>query len=320
MTTMIALVGEQPLPNFLPARHYHPDNILLVYTKTIPRVYDIYRYLQEKLQMEGVRVYGLQTDPYDILKIAEKLNDKLNWIKTQTPMPTPFEFNLTGGTKPMSLAAYQVAAQLKATIMYLQSENGQSVVDHYSWQDHQLVLQKEADKITKHINLRDMLELHLGPRQDTTGTERWVEKVPTTDNVTYGHAFEQAIAQVLGDNGYEVTYAVKDKRKQIDIDVMIRYQNQIGIIEAKTVKDGKNADMKGFLQLNTNMRYLRGTYVKPFSVIAGSLGDSLKNLYDDFKIPAIQLLQYKRDANAISLSYEDRETLLAEVSKIMKTD
>lgn len=32
MTAMIALVGEQPLPNFLPVRHDHPSDVVLVYT------------------------------------------------------------------------------------------------------------------------------------------------------------------------------------------------------------------------------------------------------------------------------------------------
>lgn len=122
VTTMIALVGEQPLPNFLPARQDHPDNILLVYTETTQH---LYKYLQEKLQMEAIRVYGVKTDPYKLLSIVEALQGKLNLLKQQGHISTPLIFNLTGGTKLMALAAYQVAAQYDgASVIYMQSEDG----------------------------------------------------------------------------------------------------------------------------------------------------------------------------------------------------
>ena len=33
MKTMIALVGEQPQPNYLPVLHSKPEHVVLVYTK-----------------------------------------------------------------------------------------------------------------------------------------------------------------------------------------------------------------------------------------------------------------------------------------------
>lgn len=40
-------------------------------------------------------------------------------------------FNLTGGTKPMSLAAFLVAFQRKAPFVYFQTEGGHSLLFHY---------------------------------------------------------------------------------------------------------------------------------------------------------------------------------------------
>ena len=74
MTTMIALVGEQQLPNYLPALHCRPDVVLSVYTeRTTPQ----YRNLQTVLQQKGVTVEGVETDPYDLSMIVRSLNDKL---------------------------------------------------------------------------------------------------------------------------------------------------------------------------------------------------------------------------------------------------
>src|SRR5579872_283402 len=104
MTLMIALVGGQSLPNLLPARHSHPDAVLFVYSKFTKPVYEK---LTGVLQQE-TKVYGLETDAYNILMIEQALHQELN---TAILAPHTLEFNLTGGTKAMSLAAYRVAAQ-----------------------------------------------------------------------------------------------------------------------------------------------------------------------------------------------------------------
>src|SRR4051794_14827995 len=129
MSTMIALVGEQPLPNFLPVLHYHPDNVLLPYTTRTEKKYE---YLRATLQNE-VNISGLEVDPYDIPEIARMLNEEL---EKQTKQP--LMFNLTGGTKTMSLAAYQAAQQRLASIMYLQSEGKNTRIYGYTWESQRL--------------------------------------------------------------------------------------------------------------------------------------------------------------------------------------
>ncbi len=39
-TTMVALVGGQPLPNLLPVKHYRLDAVILLYTDTTRKVYE----------------------------------------------------------------------------------------------------------------------------------------------------------------------------------------------------------------------------------------------------------------------------------------
>ncbi len=60
-----------------------------------------------------MRVSGIEIDPYDIQVIVEKINTEL--VKIPGLLSQPLVFNLTGGTKPMSLAGYQVAMQHSAT-------------------------------------------------------------------------------------------------------------------------------------------------------------------------------------------------------------
>src|SRR5437764_13457531 len=100
MTVMISLVGEQSLPNFLPVRYYHPNDVLLIYSAKTRQKYE---YLKLTLQKE-VNVLGLETDAYDIPAIARTLDEELG--KIAALIPQPLVFNLTGSTKTMTLAAY----------------------------------------------------------------------------------------------------------------------------------------------------------------------------------------------------------------------
>src|SRR5579883_2604366 len=130
MTLMVALVGEQPLPNLIPVRHYHPESLLLIYTnKTEPT----YRRLKAVLEKE-TQVDGLETEAYNIITIVENLKDKLDGTGLSAQ---DIEFNLTGGTKAMSLAAYQVAQQRGSPVLYMESEGRNNRMYRYNWENHE---------------------------------------------------------------------------------------------------------------------------------------------------------------------------------------
>ncbi len=315
MSAMIALVGEQPQPNFLPVLHYQPSSVVLVYTTTTSNTY---QFLKEELEKRKINVYRIETDPYDIAAIAIALNigiAEIPALSSQLLM-----FNLTGGTKMMSLAAYQVAAQHNAPVIYLQSERGQSVIDRYNWQGQQLCHQ-QREQLTKYLSLHDVLNLHLGQGKDAAGKDTWQEKGPTEQS-NGGHLFELAIAQTLEDHGYEVMCGVKGHNSQVDIDVMIRYHNQVGIIEAKTGKiDAKTGKVKvtnleGVKQLSNTMRYLKATYMRQFLIINGEPSPDQQTVCGLLNIHIISLLQYQQHMR--TLTQEDADTLLTEIDKIMK--
>ena len=316
MTTMIALVGEQPLPNFLPALHYTPTHVILVHTeKTQPQFENLKTVLgQKQVKVSGVeteqkiKVSGVETDPYDISAIVSAINQKLaQAIETASQ---PLMFNLTGGTKIMSLAAYQVTVQRNAPVIYLQSEKGQSLLDFYNWRDHQL--QHESQKeLPEYLNLQDMLDLHLGQGQD-----KW--HIRPKDRKDPGILFELVIGQVLQNQGYEVIGGVTDNKNQIDIDVMIRCQNHVVIIEAKTKQGRKDRTFDGIQQLSTNMRYLGGTYTIPFLVANYKLTNEQQQTCKLMRIRPISLLHYQQQMDA--LPQEDMHTLQTAIHEAIKPD
>lgn len=316
MATMIALIGEQQLPNFLPMRHYSPSDVLLVYTEKTQQQYEN---LKAVLEQKKVKVYGIETDPYDISAIVRAINEELAHNKelaqaieasSQPPM-----FNLTGGTKTMSLAAYQVAAQRSAPVIYLQSERKQSLIDLYGWRNHHLYHQSRKE-LPGYLDLDEVLNLHLGQGRYTKDADIRKEDPKSRKG---GYLFELAIGQALQDHGYEVLCGVKDSNRQIDTDVMIRYQNHIGIIEAKTKTGKKDYTFKGIQQLSTGMRYFGATYTRPFLVTNYELTNDQKKVCELLRIHSIiSLLQYQQDM--VTLPQADTNTLLTAIDKIMKPE
>ena len=295
MTMMIALVGEQPLPNFFPISHYQPEEVLFVYTKkTLP----YYQHLRDVLQ-DSIKVFALEVDPYDIPNMTVKLRATLVQL---IPVPaTSLIFNITGGTKPMLLAAYQIAQEFAASTIYLQSEGKQTRVYNYTWKDRQLQI-KDERLVPECITLQNIFDLHYGPenwRQDRSGNDD-------------GGNFERAIADVLRAHGYEVLTNVKALDNQVEIDIAIRLNNQYGIIEAK---QGRKRGFKAIQQLITAWRSL-GTYVQKFHIITQAQEEQHKVATDVLGIKVVSLLSYDKATKTFSSA--DQALLLDGVEKALK--
>ena len=73
---------------------------------------------------------------------------------------TPLLFNLTGGTKPMMLAAYTLAVETHSPFIYLQSEAHRSMLDYYAFEGSSPV-RSSWEELPELISLDDYLRAHL---------------------------------------------------------------------------------------------------------------------------------------------------------------
>ncbi len=296
MALMIALVGEQPLPNFLLAQHEHPDALLLVYSSTTEPVYE----KLEAILQPKIKIYGLPTDPFNIITIIKDLKDKLAEPKLASHQS--LVFNLTGGTKAMSLAAYHVAQQRHASIVYMESEGKHNQVFQYEWKEQRL--QEPTDNILPEcIELKDFFNMHLG-------LMKWHVDGPSA---TEGGLLERAVGDVLSSHGYEVMMGVKIMKEQVDIDVAVRSGNQFGIIETKIGDEGRS--LNGIKQLSTAKRHL-GTFTQQFYVINVTPTSSQKEIVNAANIKVISLLDYRSGATSLSLG--DTKELIKQVDEALK--
>ncbi|MCS7177921.1 MAG: DUF1887 family CARF protein [Anaerolineae bacterium] len=278
---MIHLVGEQPAPILLPTRYLNPDVTVLVHTE---HTRGIAQRLADVLDSDSNCLLHC-VSPYDLPGIQISLQRFLQEKLAEHQLL----FNLTGGTKMMSLAAFLVAFQRKAPFVYFQTEGGHSWLYRYQFTPQGEVQLEKREEIGETITLDDYLRVQVG--EYTTGS-------PRTD-------FESEVLQALREYvpGIETLTSVRPRGMEaLEVDFVIRLGNQIGVMEVKARGAKSGIDQ---IQAVAEQRYL-GTYVAKFLVSGKSIDQNNRNLANAYNITVIELTGYEKTR---SLSPKDRQTL-----------
>ena len=291
-TALVLLIGEQPLPNLLPTRHIAPDIVVLVHTN---HTKDIAERLKDLLLSEKLLC---EVDPYLLPRIEQTLQGFLSQHVDEHVDGSGCKvlFNLTGGTKPMSLAAFQVAAQRKAPFVYFQTEGGRSLLYYYQFTDQGEVKLEKQEELSETITLDDYLRAQVGSYK--TGSPR--------------DDFEEQVYQVLrAIPDLEILTSVRPKNLgALEVDFVIRLGNQIGVIETKTKGAKSGIDQ---IQAVAEQRYL-GTYVNKFLISGSQVDENNKELARAYRIEVIELLSYTKTGK---ISQSDQQMLQERILKKM---
>ena len=284
-TAMISFLGEQPIPNLLPAQFYRPDLVVLVYTDRTEGVHKRLR----RLIKSAVR--SCFVDPYEIVKIHAALD---RMVAEAGLEKTDLVLNLTGGTKAMILAGYRLAEARKTRFMYLQTEGKVSRIYQYRFTNDGPLLDT-VDTVPGILTIDEYLKAHL---------ERYTVTGPAS---TPGGDFEVAVAEALGGAVDEIEVGVK-VGGALDIDVVVRCGNQVGIAE---VKSGNSARKKeGIGQLATaGGREFLGTYHTRFLIVDSAWTD-LSDLRDLAKAREIVLIELPGYQGGRQLGETDKQKLI----------
>jgi Holliday junction resolvase-like predicted endonuclease len=287
MTTLILLMGEQPAPNLLLIRHRRPAGVVLVHTtRTKPQTARLKRLLD-------IEAEELLVDPYRLNDVAADLRrglDEHGWPAES------LHFDLTGGTKPMSLAAYEVARQLGAAVSYLQSEGGANLLYHYAFDPAGDLQLAGLEELSESITLRDYLDLYLDAYR--VGEPR--------------HPLELLVAEALRAAGLEVFTSVYPQREgSVEIDLVLRRGNQVGIMEVKTTGDKAGVDQ---VVAVGGQRHL-GTFVSRFLISTRPFHPNTEKIALAYRVHLIHLPGYTPDPPALTLA--DRQHLVDRVLMAM---
>ena len=274
MTTMIALVGEQPMPVLLPALYLKPAETILVATTETKLV-------AERLTKLIKASRHIEVKPYEITSTVQTLDKELAGKKD-------IIVNLTGGTKTMAIAAFALVARTKTEFVYFQTEK-ETVLKRYQFTEQGLSSKARERNLPDLISAADYLNAHLpGFRQEGFSKDE-------TGQLSFGGKFEKCVYDALKKSGFEVLAGVRPEGvgDQIEIDLVIRLGNRVGIAEVKMGdKEGKRPK-SGIDQLSTaGSREYLGTYTSKFLILANRLPKSLHKLAGEKKVTVIDTLNY----------------------------
>lgn len=293
---LLSLIGEQPIPVLLPALYLQPDRNVLVHTKKTQDV-------AKRLKFLLPDCFLLQVPAYAFNAIRDKIDQSLDLQEYWT-------FNLTGGTKLMAVGAFSLAMTHQIEFLYLKSEGHQNVLTLYRYVEghHE---EHMARVVPPLLTLSQYLYAHL-PGFTEEGPHR-NEEVALSE----GGKFEEAIAHVLSQQFDEVMVGVKPDgvADQIDIDLLVRKGNQVGIIEAKT--SGSYHPKRGIDQLTTagSKDYL-GAYTHRFYVLGSIPDNRIQVLARENNIQIIPLPGYSHG----KVVGNDRKRLIARIEDKMSPE
>lgn len=290
---MILLVGEQPAPNLLPLRHYDPARVALVHTEL---TYIRARRLAEVIKKRVVRPF-CKTEAFKVDEIKTNL---LDYLADHEWSGDRLLFNLTSGTKPMMIAAYEIARQMGARAFYYQTQGNLSMIHPYRFVNGKLMCDSSVS-IEATLTLDDYLRLYAG---------KYIEPKPKD-------RFEKMVVAALRSNlpEYEFKTSVwlQELAGSVEVDLLARCGNQVAAFEIK-----QRAGKKGIDQLNgvTDQRTL-GTYTRKILVSAAPIDENNLDLAYAHRIHPVVLpsgLEKKR----AKLAEKDVQQLIETVRKVLE--
>lgn len=289
---MVALVGEQPIPNVLPVSHFRPHRVALVCTQHTEWLADrIGEYLGEV----ATKPFCV-TDPYLVDVIVADLQ---RYIQGQRWSDAELLFNLTGGTKAMAFAALEVARAFGqgAWAFYWQTGASDHVLHRFRFSDGRLRTEPPIH-VAPSLTIEDFLRLHVGRYR--------LEE--------FRNDFERNVAAVLEGLGPDYEFWPNVRLSGIghgvEVDGILRLGSTFGVFEVKL--RAKKSDGLDQLRSVTEQRTL-GTYTKRFLVTSDPMHRNDMDLAEAYRV-TVATLPSGRQAQ---LSAEDVGTLTEVVTREM---
>lgn len=162
-TVHLVLISEQAVPNITPIldKRFRPDQVIMLVSSEMSVRAD---HLETIYKAKGITVSRwLLDDAWDVEHIRNQVIDLLNNHKH-----VDIALNATGGSKPMSIAAYEVFRNLDKPIFYIHQEADRLIWLHPG--------EQASVDLADHINIREYLmaygasevnEIHKGNVPDT---------------------------------------------------------------------------------------------------------------------------------------------------------
>jgi hypothetical protein len=288
---LVQIVGVQPLPTLLAFRQLRPKEVLLVSGRGLM---GSARRLAPLIAADAEVHTTELNEPFDPLHSGQALRQRLANLGWGLDGLT---FDLSGAIKSLSLAAFGVARAAAADLVDVEPGRGGFVLRRYAFEDDHAVA-RAVEPLPALISLADHLSAHWGGfvaegfHKDGRGRS------------DAGSDFEVALYRALQGQVDEILAGVRPASlsNQVEIDLVVRLGNQVGIVEAKT-----GVNKAGLDQLDTAGDWLNmGVYTDKFLVTGGRFPAPLRRLASASRIVVVELPNYRAGR---PLSRDDAERL-----------
>lgn len=117
MNVLLCLLSDQHVPNLLSVHHFHPDRLVLVESSAMKARHSA-RHFLNALKLGGLDYEGrCDIEPLHAEDSLEAIRGALRQAYGKHPS-ADWVANLTGGTKPMSIATYEFFKALEGRLLY----------------------------------------------------------------------------------------------------------------------------------------------------------------------------------------------------------
>ncbi|MBC7098298.1 DUF1887 family protein [Candidatus Bipolaricaulota bacterium] len=291
---VVGLIGEQPMPCLVVLRYLEPDSFTLVCTAYTRRIAE-----RLKKLVKAQAAHILEVPAYKLGEIRRSLLDHLEGLGEKR-----VAFDLTGGTKTMAFATYDVARLLSGVAYYLRSQM-ENVLFEYAFGTGDSLQEREIALPMGLFTIRDFLGAYLDEF-----------KITGPCKSPQGRQFEIAVRDSLSEVVDEIEAGVRSISGQLDLDLVFRVGNGVGVAEVKT---GRKAEHKEPLEQlkSACSKEILGTYTKPFLIIDREWGPDKQNLRDLASAWDITVIELPSFRDTGSLCAEDKEKLQTAVKKVL---
>lgn len=296
---LISLIGYHSIVTLLAIRELQASEILFVGTK---ESHDLAQHLQQLVGRDVTVHQSELYDPFDapyVIQAIQKKIKKLGWDAHETV------FDLSGGSKIMFYAAMSIAKAHESPSVDIERIGHRYRIRQWEFQKHHLVRTRD-EFLTDLISISDYFHCYLpGFNEDGFSQNKM-------GRVDIGGRFEQTIYESLADHVDEIMAGVRPQgvAEQIEIDLVVRLGNNVGIIEAKT-----GVKKAGIDQLDTagNPHYL-GDFLTKLLVTGRYLPRAHKALASAQEIRVIELPGYD---DRRGLSSKEKRVLVETVQQAL---
>lgn len=286
----ICLVSKQAMPNIIPAILYKPEKVILLTTKEEYKTAENISIVLSKYEVE-CEIFKDFVSAYDLNSVSDSISKILNIYSNKI-----LTLNITGGTKLMAIAAYEIFRNQNLNIIYCDTF------------DDNIIHFKNGEIISeKYSNLKISVEDYLNAygfkedeSQNKTKSFRNIELINfIKDHFDEFIEFSTAVRLVIPENENQFVRSIGDfEFERRNNKMFLSYQNR-----------------EIFQSEYTNFNYLVGLWLEDF------VYDYLKTKFPDEDIrKSFNILSTSDSANEVDIIFSKKGKLYLVSCKTGKYD